>query len=142
MKGGRIFAYEYLQRIYIATLHPSDPPILLKHRFSKKYRHSALDTSLTRARVGAEARAIVRCLREGIHVPSIRLVDATQGLLGLEFIDGKSVRQILPGADDNGDEIIEEDFVAEEEGGESVIHESEEAEKLLDSIQEFGVTHG
>lgn len=122
-------------------LHPSDPPILLKHRFSKKYRHSALDTSLTRARVGAEARAIVRCLREGIRVPSIRLVDATQGLLGLEFIDGKSVRQILPGADDD-DEIVEEGVVGEEQKGEEVIDISEESETLLDSIQEFGVNHG
>lgn len=84
----------------------------------------------------------MRCLREGIRVPSIRLLDAAQGLLGLEFIDGKSVRQILPGADDD-DEIAEDDLVVQEdEEGEGVINGSEESEGLIDSIQEFGVTHG
>lgn len=77
----------------------------------------------------------MRCLREGIHVPSIRLVDATQGLLGLEFIEGKSVRQILPGADDD-DEIADEEIIEDDAGGD------EAEDKLVDSMQEFGVTYG
>ncbi|KAF8321290.1 hypothetical protein DL93DRAFT_2052021 [Clavulina sp. PMI_390] len=118
-------------RIYIGTLHPSDPPVLLKHRFSKKYRHSSLDTSLTRLRIGAEARAILRCIREGVRVPTIRLVDAPNGILGLELIEGKSVRQIIPGADDEGDGLDADEELAEE---------SAEPEEI-DSTKEFGITH-
>jgi len=51
------------QKVYRTSLHPGDAPVLLKHRFSKRYRHSALDASLTRARVAGEARALLRCLR-------------------------------------------------------------------------------
>lgn len=120
------------QRIYITTLNPSDPPVLLKYRFPKKYRHSSLDASLTKSRVGAEARALVRCLREGIRVPAIRLLDLPNGLLGLEVIDGKSVRQIIPGADDD-----------DEPGGEELVgDENVPEEEEVDSIREFGVTHG
>ncbi|KAF9512049.1 hypothetical protein BS47DRAFT_1372903 [Hydnum rufescens UP504] len=90
-------------KIYVTTLHPNEPPILLKHRFSKKYRHAALDSSLTRARVAGEARAILRCLRSEVRVPGIRMVDAEEGVLGLELIDGKAVRQILPGGGDDDD---------------------------------------
>jgi len=120
-----------VKRIYIARIQPDDPPILLKHRFSKKYRHASLDSSLTRTRIGAEVRAITRCLKSGIRVPGIRLVDARNGLLGLELIEGKSVRQILPGA------IEEEEEEGECEEGE----EMEKAEELVDSVKEFGVTH-
>lgn len=116
------------QRVYVATVNPADPPILLKHRFSKKYRHAALDASITRLRVGAEARAILRCLRSGINVPGIRLVDVKEGLLGLELIDGKSVRQIVPGATDD------EDYEDEQEG--------EEYPEPVAPMEEFGVSIG
>ena len=125
-----------MKRIYIATIHPNDSPILLKHRFSKKYRHASLDSSLTKARIGAEVRAIVRCLKSGIGVPGIRLVDEYNGLLGLEFIEGKSVRQILPGTDDDEDEDEGEDGGYGEEEG------KDEKWNIEEQAKEFGVTHG
>ncbi|CAE6344102.1 unnamed protein product [Rhizoctonia solani] len=48
-------------RVYKTTL--GSPPVLLKHRFPKQYRNSALDVSLTKQRVSGEARALLRCLR-------------------------------------------------------------------------------
>jgi len=126
-----------VKRIYIARIHPDDPPILLKHRFSKKYRHASLDSSLTRTRIGAEVRAITRCSKNGICVPGIRLVDTHNGLLGLELIEGKSVRQILPGAVEEEEEEGEYEGEGEEEG-----EEMEKADELVDSVEEFGVTHG
>ncbi|KAI5998332.1 hypothetical protein F5J12DRAFT_849741 [Pisolithus orientalis] len=73
-------------------------PVLLKYRFNKRYRHLSLDASLARQRVAGEARALMRCLRSGVNVPGIRMVDAAEGVLGLEWVDGKSVRVLLPGA--------------------------------------------
>lgn len=35
--------------------------------------------------------------RSGVKVPGIRMVDAPEGVLGLEWIDGASVRNLIPG---------------------------------------------
>ncbi|KAG0701449.1 kinase-like domain-containing protein [Suillus ampliporus] len=72
-------------------------PVLLKYRFHKHYRHPTLDASLTRQRIAGEARALMRCMRSGVNVPGIRMVDVNEGVLGIEWIDGQSVRQLLPG---------------------------------------------
>ncbi|KAH6905110.1 kinase-like domain-containing protein [Coprinopsis sp. MPI-PUGE-AT-0042] len=111
-------------RIYRAQLSADSPPILIKHRFSKKYRHEILDGSLTKARVAGEARALLKCLRSGVRVPEIRMVDASEGLLGLEWIEGHSVRQLLPGGEE-----------PEETEGAS----SAEPPAEPDRLQEYGV---
>jgi len=82
-------------RIYKTTLHDDGPAILLKHRFPKRYRHSQLDASLTKQRLSGEARALVRCLKFGVSVPGVRYVDAEHGILGIEWIDGLTVRRLL-----------------------------------------------
>jgi TP53 regulating kinase-like protein len=81
---------------HCAALEASEP-VLLKYRFHKHYRHPSLDASLTRQRIAGEARALTRCMRSGVTVPGIRMVDVNEGVLGIEWIDGKSVRQLLPG---------------------------------------------
>ncbi|KIY66647.1 hypothetical protein CYLTODRAFT_377469 [Cylindrobasidium torrendii FP15055 ss-10] len=91
-------------------------PVLIKHRFNKKYRHPILDGNLTKARVAGEARALIRCLRAGVSVPAIRMVDATEGVLGIEWIEGTSVRRLIPGAepeDDEGHTSTEEEAMAD-----------------------------
>jgi len=82
---------------------PSTPvmdDILFKHRFPKQYRHPSLDKMLTRQRLIGEARTLMRCLRAGVNVPGIRLVDVDEGSLGLEFIEGASVRYLIPAGTD------------------------------------------
>ncbi|KAL1729171.1 kinase-like domain-containing protein, partial [Schizophyllum commune] len=82
---------------------------LIKHRFAKQYRHPTLDGNLTRSRVAGEARNLLKCLRSGVNVPGVRMVDAADGVLGIEWIDGMSVRKLLPGgAEDEGADFAEE----------------------------------
>ncbi|KAK4052922.1 serine/threonine-protein kinase bud32 [Microbotryomycetes sp. JL221] len=79
-------------------------PVLLKHRFSKQYRHPTLDTLLTKQRLTSEVRALARCLKAGVTVPGLRVVDLKQGIVGMEWIEGWSVREVLGGGQD-GDEL-------------------------------------
>jgi len=83
-------------KVYKGCLTPETPPILLKHRFRKNYRHLTLDATLTKMRVAGEARALLKCLRSGVNVPGLRYVDAIEGLLGIEWIEGKSIKYLLP----------------------------------------------
>lgn len=79
---------------------------LLKYRFPKTYRHHTLSTQLTASRTTAEARALVRCAKAGVNTPGILCLDEAQGILGLEIIQGKSVRELLGGGAE-GDEFEE-----------------------------------
>ncbi|CAL1608822.1 unnamed protein product [Knipowitschia caucasica] len=40
-------------------------PVIVKERFSKRYRHPALDEKLTHRRTVQELRAILRCRKAG-----------------------------------------------------------------------------
>jgi len=56
------------------------------------------------------------------------MVDATEGLLGIEWIEGKSVKQVLPsGADDEDDDV----------GGVDDVEIDQE-----DPLAAFGITTG
>lgn len=119
-------------------------PLLLKHRFSKRYRHSTLDASLTRARITGEARALLRCLRCydffsdfvwlrtevacscGVSVPGLRFVDAANGVLGIEWVNGRSARFLLGSGDEGEETDSNEDGVVADE----------------DSLEEYGVSKG
>ncbi|GAA5837121.1 hypothetical protein JCM9279_005591 [Rhodotorula babjevae] len=103
---------------------PAPVDILLKHRFPKRYRHPTLDAQLTRQRLTSEARALVRCAKAGVRVPGLRLVDVKQGCLGMEWIEGWSVREILGGGQ-------EDDLAGEDE-------EDERVEEVGDDVQEPG----
>ncbi|VDB87193.1 unnamed protein product [Peniophora sp. CBMAI 1063] len=120
-------------KVFKGSLHASGSsegvPILLKQRFAKQYRHPTLDAGLTKARVAGEARALLKCLRSGVNVPGIRLVDAPAGVLGIEWIDGRSVRFLLG----SGDEGVEEEY---EEGDEEVEDAPLDEE---DPLKEYGV---
>ena len=50
-------------------------PCALKYRPPKSYRHPLLDKRLTRARLLAEARVLVRCRKEGVNVPGVLAAD-------------------------------------------------------------------
>jgi TP53 regulating kinase-like protein len=59
------------------------------------------------------------------------MVDAAEGALGVEWIEGKSIRHLLPGGAEE-----EEDLVAPE-----VEHE-DEAVVAVDSLREYGISVG
>ncbi|KAI0776968.1 hypothetical protein BD413DRAFT_524295 [Trametes elegans] len=129
-------------KIYRARLHPaptnatSDSVIgtgehvLLKYRFHKQYRHPSLDASLTKSRIAGETRALIKCIRSGVNVPGIRMVDAAEGVLGIEWIDGKSVRFLLGGGAEG----------EEEAEGDSSETEEDELQEEDDLLREYGVT--
>lgn len=51
----------------------------------------------------------------GVSVPGILMVDAGNGILGLEWIDGLSVRKVLPGSDEAEEEYEDDDQAEEKE---------------------------
>jgi TP53 regulating kinase and related kinases len=99
------------------TFLDADTPAALKVRPSKKYRHKILDGRLTKQRVLAEARILVKLGNSGIAVPSVYALDwhvesksndivprgetpATRAegagaWLLMEWIEGRSIRQLL-----------------------------------------------
>jgi len=105
-------------KVYKAYLHGSQTsggveangePILLKYRFNKQYRHPSLNTTLTRQRIAQEVRSLMKCLRSGVRVPGLRMVDAQEGVIGIEWIEGESVRVLLGAKDEEADDTKEED---------------------------------
>ena len=100
-------------------------------------------------RVAGEARALLKCLRyvffwldlnfllslvcrSGVNVPGLRYVDATEGLLGIEWIEGKTIKYLLPS------------------GAQEEFHEDEDMINLNDAslvtdedpLKEFGISVG
>jgi TP53 regulating kinase-like protein len=69
--------------------------VALKYRPRKTYRHPTLDARLTKQRILAEARVLVRCRREGVRVPAVIALDWEEGWLGMEWIPGRTVRACL-----------------------------------------------
>lgn len=92
-----------------STSTPTPTPVLIKYRFPKLYRHESLSSSLTAHRTAAEARALLRCFKSNpiINVPHVTCVDELRGILGLEWIDGVTVRECLGGGQE--DEGVVED---------------------------------
>ncbi|KAI9890632.1 MAG: hypothetical protein M1814_003830 [Vezdaea aestivalis] len=81
--------------LYKTSFFLNSLPCALKYRPPKLYRHPILDTRLTRHRILAEARVLVRCRKDGISVPGVYALDAGAGWLALEWIEGLVVREVL-----------------------------------------------
>ena len=82
-------------RLYKTTHLFPDRPCALKYRPPKPYRHPILDARLTKARIAAEAKVLERCWREGVPVPAVYAMDAANGWLMMEWIEGLPVRQAI-----------------------------------------------
>jgi tRNA A-37 threonylcarbamoyl transferase component Bud32 len=128
-----------LQKIYKTQLEsPStSPPLLLKHRFSKKYRHPSLDSSLTKQRVTHEARCLVKCHSAGVHVPQVVCIGLRDGVLGLEWIDGWTVRELLGGGveGETGDDSNDDD-------NDNPSCSNQSSDETQPSLQTLGLTQG
>ena len=72
--------------------------------------------------------------RSGVNVPGIRMVDAVEGVLGIEWIDGKSVRFLLGGGAEDEEEVVEDADAPEAE--------EEDAAAEEDLLKEYGVSAG
>ncbi|KAI1778674.1 tyrosine protein kinase [Hypoxylon cercidicola] len=79
-------------RLYKTTYLLPSFPSALKYRPPKPWRHPVLDARLTRHRILAEARILVKCRREGVPVPAVYAADESAGWLMMEWIDGVPTR--------------------------------------------------
>lgn len=127
--------------------------MILKHRFPKQYRHPTLDKSLTRTRLSFEARALARCTRAGVVVPRVLWVDPAEGVLGMEKIDGWSVRDVLGGGAGGEEAEIVEEEEEEWDPNEEVVNEgsaasegpgaqAEEESEGMKALRQLGVSKG
>ncbi|WPA95805.1 uncharacterized protein RHO25_000408 [Cercospora beticola] len=69
--------------------------VALKIRPTKTWRHPTLDKRLTKQRITAEARVLVKCRKEGVPVPSVLGLDWEKGWTAVEWIEGKTVKQAI-----------------------------------------------
>lgn len=128
----------------------SGSSILLKWRFPKTYRHPTLSSNITASRTIMEARALLRCAKAGVAVPGVRCVDEKEGILGLELIAGKSVREWLGGGAEGEDELIVDGDDADGDAAEEekVLSENEQIKlmrligKQLAIMHEADIIHG
>nr|CAB3267177.1 TP53-regulating kinase-like [Phallusia mammillata] len=72
-----------------------DRPVIIKERFSKKYRLPEIDEKLTKKRLIQEIRALQRCRKVGICTPAIYFVDTVRNILLLQHINGLTVRDLV-----------------------------------------------
>lgn len=61
--------------------------VIVKERFLKKYRHIDLDRMLTKERIKAECKAIVKCKALGIKTPAIYLADLNRRSIVMEYFE-------------------------------------------------------
>lgn len=87
--------------LYKTTFLDSSTPAALKYRAPKPWRHPTLDKRLTRGRVLAEARVLVKCNKAGVAVPEVLGLGVDEGWVAMSWIEGASVKAVLwgrPGA--------------------------------------------
>ena len=80
--------------------------MVVKERFSKKYRLPELDERLTRERMKSEARAIIKCKTLGIPTPKLFFVD--QCFIVMEYLEFPTVRDYIRQLLDHGTSVNEE----------------------------------
>jgi hypothetical protein len=81
-----------------------------------------------------EKKILCFLCRSGVSVPGIRMVDATEGILGIEWIEGKSVRLLLGGGAEDEQATKVDDFFSDEE--------QDEPQEEVDSLLEYELTLG
>lgn len=75
---------------YFAGIHS-----IFKKRIRKKYRNPELDYEINSNRTKLEARLIYTSLINGVNVPALLLVDPTEFLIIMEYIEGVTVKDYL-----------------------------------------------
>lgn len=75
---------------YFAGIHA-----IFKKRITKSYRDKELDHKINSERTRLEAKLIYSALKNGVNVPAILMVDPYEYLIVMEFIEGKTVKDII-----------------------------------------------
>merc|ERR1712142_149581 len=70
--------------------------VIVKQRFTKKYRHPQLDQKLTRKRTLQEARAMLKCRKAGIKAPLPYFVNYESHEIYMEDVDDSTtLREVI-----------------------------------------------
>jgi TP53 regulating kinase-like protein len=94
-----------------------------------------LDKRLTKARLLAEARVLVRCKRDGVMVPGVLGADWEAGWLVLEWVEGRTVRAVL----DGWAERVKGEEGADDKG---MVDLMGRVGRAVGKLHEIGVCHG
>jgi len=70
---------------------------LQKRDFQKKYRHPELDDRLTKERMRAELRGILRCKANGIKTPAVYFVDSKKNTIYMEEFENVQTVNVFIG---------------------------------------------
>jgi TP53 regulating kinase and related kinases len=73
--------------------------VVEKRRMKKKYRIKEIDTMLIASRTREEAKLITESRLYGVSVPIIYDVDLVKGVITMEYINGKRLKDILNSLD-------------------------------------------
>jgi TP53 regulating kinase-like protein len=88
-------------------------PCVVKQRFRKKYRHPVLDQKLTRSRLFAECRSLMKARILGVQAPTVLFVDKRSSSIFMERVEGKSLKEVLKSIaaeeDEEGEQKKEEE---------------------------------
>ncbi|KAF2851643.1 kinase-like protein [Plenodomus tracheiphilus IPT5] len=133
--------------VYKTTFLSPTTPAVLKYRPPKPYRHPTLDRRLTKQRLLAEARSLIRVKRGGVNVPGVLGADWEAGWLVLEFIEGGSLRGVLNGwAESRGARANEEGgggLVGVDKGDEEgILDLMRRVGREIGKLHDLGVCHG
>ncbi|KAF8459338.1 hypothetical protein BGX38DRAFT_1252095 [Terfezia claveryi] len=79
--------------LYHTTFLTPTHPALLKHRPSKAYRHPILDVRLTKTPLSLRSPS-----PRGVTVPAVYFVDEARGEIYMEWITGRTLREVLDNA--------------------------------------------
>ncbi len=69
--------------------------VVVKTRLPKKYRPEKLDTTIRTYRTVHEPQLMSEAKRAGVPTPTIFQVDVENGMIIMEFIEGRQVKQLL-----------------------------------------------
>ena len=132
--------------VYKTVFLTPHTPCVVKYRPPKPYRHPILDRRLTKARLLAEARVLVRCKRDGVCVPGVLGADWEAGWLVLEWVEGRTVRKVL---DAWAERVVhgQKENHGEGEGNmegedEAMLHLMRRVGKAVGKLHDIGVCHG
>jgi TP53 regulating kinase-like protein len=138
--------------VYKTTFLTPNTPVVVKYRPPKPYRHPTLDKRLTKQRLLAEARSLIRVKRGGVNVPGVIGADWDAGWLVLEYVDGRTVRKVLDGwahqvTQREKDEKATEDVsrghsAAVREGEDEILDLMRRVGREVGKLHELGVCHG
>ncbi|XP_077282924.1 TP53 regulating kinase [Arctopsyche grandis] len=87
-----------------------EKPAIVKERFSKAYRHSILDSTITKERTKSEAKALLKSQLCDIRTPTLYFVDYQNGRIYMEHVlNSVTVKEYIVDINNKTDENNEDD---------------------------------